>query len=195
VLSGSSLVANGLNRAAVMVIKLAATIHARYLGHPARTDLHDEAIPCSRPRSRRYRRRPRPNAAVPALTAAPAIAPAAPAEKGDDSDWVRVEHVATRRGAVDTVSNDRGQMPIRNAKGEVEGRIFFMGYRRTDLPPGTKRPVTFAFNGGTGSASLWLHLGFLGPKRVKLLPEGFYASAALRVWCRTTRACFRKRTS
>ena len=35
-----------------------------------------------------------------------------------------------------------------------------------DAPPGTNRPVTFAFNGGPGSSSVWLHLGLLGPRRV-----------------------------
>src|SRR5688572_22377247 len=35
-----------------------------------------------------------------------------------------------------------------------------------DAPRGTNRPVTFAFNGGPGSSSIWLHLGLLGPRRV-----------------------------
>src|SRR6478672_9255739 len=35
-----------------------------------------------------------------------------------------------------------------------------------DAPAGTTRPVTFAFNGGPGSSSVWLHLGLLGPRRV-----------------------------
>lgn len=52
--------------------------------------------------------------------------------------------------------------------------MFFTSYQRTDLPEGTKRPVTFVFNGGPGSASVWLHLGLVGPKRVKLgTAEGF----------------------
>src|SRR6202012_776090 len=34
------------------------------------------------------------------------------------------------------------------------------------------RPVTFSFNGGPGSASVWLHLGALGPRRVKMNPDG-----------------------
>ena len=35
------------------------------------------------------------------------------------------------------------------------------------------RPVTFAFNGGPGSSSVWLHMGGLGPRRVDMGPEGF----------------------
>ncbi len=63
-------------------------------------------------------------------------------------------------------------MPIRNAQtGETEAKIFYMAYT-LDNPP-AKRPLMFSFNGGPGSASVWLHLGALGPKRVKMLDNGF----------------------
>src|SRR3954469_13673587 len=39
-----------------------------------------------------------------------------------------------------------------------------------DLPG--KRPLTFSFNGGPGSSSVWLHLGAIGPRRVRMLEEG-----------------------
>jgi carboxypeptidase C (cathepsin A) len=64
-----------------------------------------------------------------------------------------------------------GFMPIKNERtGETEARIFFMAYT-LDNPP-AKRPLMFSFNGGPGSASVWLHLGALGPKRVKMLDDG-----------------------
>ena len=45
--------------------------------------------------------------------------------------------------------------------------VFFIAYTRDDVQdPGT-RPITFSFNGGPGSSSVWLHLGVLGPRRVK----------------------------
>src|SRR5262249_53290660 len=59
-----------------------------------------------------------------------------------------------------------GLMPIRDDKGEVEARIFFMAYAREDAGPVEARPLLFSFNGGPGSASVWLHLGALGPRRV-----------------------------
>lgn len=64
-----------------------------------------------------------------------------------------------------------GYMPIRSEdSGEVEANIFFMAYT---LDAATaKRPLMFSFNGGPGSASIWLHLGAIGPKRVKMLPDG-----------------------
>ena len=50
--------------------------------------------------------------------------------------------------------------------------IFFMAYTKDGVKDAAKRPLTFSFNGGPGSSSVWLHLGVLGPKRVKLDDEG-----------------------
>ncbi len=51
--------------------------------------------------------------------------------------------------------------------GKPKARIFFIAYTREDANTAA-RPITFAFNGGPGAASVWLHLGELGPRRVKL---------------------------
>jgi len=67
-----------------------------------------------------------------------------------------------------------GRLPIRNADGEVEAHMFFMAYTVDPSGPGAnRRPLMFSFNGGPGSSSVWLHLGALGPKRVKMQPEGY----------------------
>ena len=50
--------------------------------------------------------------------------------------------------------------------------IFFIAYTKDKVKDAAKRPLTFSFNGGPGSSSVWLHLGILGPKRVKLDSEG-----------------------
>lgn len=64
-----------------------------------------------------------------------------------------------------------GFMPIINQQtGETEAKIFYMAYT-LDNPP-AKRPLMFSFNGGPGSASVWLHMGALGPRRVKMLDDG-----------------------
>jgi len=57
--------------------------------------------------------------------------------------------------------------PAQPEAGKPKARIFFIAYTREDGDAG-KRPITFAFNGGPGAASVWLHLGELGPRRVKL---------------------------
>ncbi len=63
-------------------------------------------------------------------------------------------------------------------EGESEGEkpratIFFVAYTRDGEQDRQKRPLTFSFNGGPGSSSVWLHLGLLGPRRVLLDDEGF----------------------
>jgi carboxypeptidase C (cathepsin A) len=52
--------------------------------------------------------------------------------------------------------------------------IFFTAYTRVDIDDDAraKRPITFSFNGGPGSSSVWLHLGVLGPKRVAMGDAG-----------------------
>src|SRR5437764_1162294 len=65
-----------------------------------------------------------------------------------------------------------GMMPIKNRDGETEARIFFMAYTLDDVGNRAHRPLTFSFNGGPGSASVWLHLGAIGPRRVPMNPDG-----------------------
>ena len=62
-------------------------------------------------------------------------------------------------------------------KNQYEGEkpraeIFFVAYTLDGVDDPTKRPITFAFNGGPGSASIWIHMGLLGPKRVLLNDDG-----------------------
>jgi len=64
-----------------------------------------------------------------------------------------------------------------DAAGESEGEkarasVFFVAYTRDDVDEKARRPLTFSFNGGPGSSSVWLHLGLLGPRRVELDEAG-----------------------
>lgn len=65
-----------------------------------------------------------------------------------------------------------GMMPIKNREGETEARIFFMAYTLDGVGDRSQRPLTFSFNGGPGSASVWLHMGAIGPRRVPMNPDG-----------------------
>src|SRR5437588_11096150 len=65
-----------------------------------------------------------------------------------------------------------GMMPIKNRDGETEARIFFMAYTLDGVSDRSTRALTFSFNGGPGSASVWLHLGCIGPRRVPMNPDG-----------------------
>lgn len=71
-----------------------------------------------------------------------------------------------------------GYLPIRNAMtGETEARLFYMAYTLDGAADPAKRPLMFSFNGGPGSASVWLHLGALGPRRAKMLDNGLMPPA------------------
>ena len=63
-------------------------------------------------------------------------------------------------------------MPIKNRDGETEARMFFTAYTLDDAGNRARRPLTICFNGGPGSASVWLHMGAIGPKRVRMNPDG-----------------------
>ncbi len=73
-----------------------------------------------------------------------------------------------------------GRLPIKRADGKTEAQMFFVAYT-LDGQQASKRPLTFAFNGGPGSSSIWLHMGALGPKRVVLQPDGFMPPAPYRL--------------
>ncbi|TWT95197.1 Serine carboxypeptidase [Botrimarina colliarenosi] len=67
-----------------------------------------------------------------------------------------------------------GKLPQKHDGGDAKAEIFFVAYTRGGLGDDGQaeadpdRPVTFCFNGGPGASSVWLHLGMLGPKRVRL---------------------------
>src|SRR6185369_16246577 len=65
-----------------------------------------------------------------------------------------------------------GTLPLISAGGETEAHVFFMAYTAEKAGPAGQRPLIFAFNGGPGSSSVWLHLGAAGPKRVEMLDNG-----------------------
>ncbi len=56
-----------------------------------------------------------------------------------------------------------GSLPMLNAKGEHKADIFYIAYVLDTGKPAADRPITFAFNGGPGAASAYLHLGALAP--------------------------------
>lgn len=63
-----------------------------------------------------------------------------------------------------------GDTVLRDMQGHARASIFSFSYLRTDVPT-EGRPVMFIFNGGPGSASLWIHMGAIGPRRVVLDQE------------------------
>lgn len=66
-----------------------------------------------------------------------------------------------------------GEMVINKPDEKPGAYVCYVAYTRDGIKDKTKRPLTFAFNGGPGSSSVWLHLGGLGPRRVALSDEGY----------------------
>lgn len=64
-----------------------------------------------------------------------------------------------------------GYLDLKDDTGKLIAKVFFVYYKK-DGEDVSKRPVTFTFNGGPGSSSVWLHMGAIGPKRVLLKDDG-----------------------
>jgi len=66
-----------------------------------------------------------------------------------------------------------GTYLLREDGGKPLASIFYMAYMKDDVEDYTERPLLFSFNGGPGTASVWLHMGVLGPRRVVADMDGF----------------------
>src|SRR5215831_9799930 len=65
-----------------------------------------------------------------------------------------------------------GYLAMKDEEGKLKANVFFVAYTKDGVSDVGRRPITFAFNGGPGSSSVWLHLGALGPRRVQMTEEG-----------------------
>ncbi|HTB86085.1 MAG TPA: hypothetical protein VK742_20735 [Candidatus Sulfotelmatobacter sp.] len=114
-------------------------------------------------------------AAEPAPTNSPAAATNAfSAAKIPDAahEPVRVTNTVTIAGQRVTYVAETGMLPVLKIDGVSRASIFYVAYTRQGVTNSAARPVTFCFNGGPGSASVWLHLGALGPRRAKMNEDG-----------------------
>lgn len=110
--------------------------------------------------------------ATPAAQAADAPKPAPPSATQTETPPVVTKHSIRVGSRTLNYTVTAGFMPIKNREGELEARIFFQAYTLDSAINQKNRPLMFSFNGGPGSASVWLHLGALGPKRVRMQDDG-----------------------
>ncbi len=89
---------------------------------------------------------------------------------------VVTHHQITVDGKLLKYTATAGRLPIKRGDGKIEAEMFYVAYT-LDGQDAAKRPLTFAYNGGPGSSSIWLHMGALGPRRVVLQPDGFMPPA------------------
>ena len=80
---------------------------------------------------------------------------------------VITNHQVTVDGKAISYKATTGYMPMRDKDEKLIAKIFYVAYTATNSDSKEKRPVTFVFNGGPGSASIWLHMGAISPVRVK----------------------------
>ena len=101
------------------------------------------------------------------------VAGPGPAVGGDvDETPVVTHHSIELNGKTLNYTATAGQMPLKDPAGETEAHIFYVAYTLDGVSDTAKRPLSFCFNGGPGSASLWVHIGAMGPRSPKLLPNG-----------------------
>jgi carboxypeptidase C (cathepsin A) len=75
-------------------------------------------------------------------------------------------HRLTIAGSTIDYTATAGTLILRNAEDKPIASIGYIAYTQTDVRDPGRRPLTFAFNGGPGSSSMWLHMGALGPRRI-----------------------------
>src|SRR5262249_13139133 len=118
----------------------------------------------------------RPQAAAPPTTAQPEegrggapstreVATAAEEKISQTSHTLRIGGREIRYTAT------TGTLPIRLDNGRIAARMFFVAYTQ-DGEDAASRPISFLYNGGPGSPSVYLHLGSFGPRRVRMGDEG-----------------------
>ena len=60
-----------------------------------------------------------------------------------------------------------GTITLRNTKDQIAARMFYVAYTKDGADP-VHRPVTFFYNGGPGSSTIWLHMGSFSPRRIRV---------------------------
>ena len=86
---------------------------------------------------------------------------------------VTKNHSTQIKGVTINYQAQTGTQPVWNKEGKPIATLFYTYYRRTNIKNGSQRPLIFSFNGGPGSASVWMHLAYTGPKILKIDNEGY----------------------
>src|SRR5215470_18162188 len=121
---------------------------------------------------RRSQRQPESQSPAPTTSQPAKTPPATESKKEAETAPIVTHHELHVGGKTLHYTATAGMMPMKNSEsGEVEAHMFYMAYTLDGQSP-EHRPLTFSFNGGPGSASVWLHLGAIGPKRVRMQPNG-----------------------
>ncbi|MGH9437527.1 MAG: S10 family peptidase [Terriglobia bacterium] len=98
--------------------------------------------------------------------------PANKTKEAAEEKPIVTHHQITVHGRALKYTATAGLMPIRDDEGKLQAHMFYVAYTLDTSDSTATRPLTFCFNGGPGSSSVWLQLGAIGPRKVVLEPDG-----------------------
>jgi carboxypeptidase C (cathepsin A) len=108
-----------------------------------------------------------------------ATAPAAAPELKESTSTTR--HTIDIGGQRIAYTATAGTIVLRDDKQKPEASVFYVSYTRDDVTDRAKRPMFYSFNGGPGTASVWMHMGFTGPRKVVYDDEGMMPAPPFRL--------------
>ena len=86
---------------------------------------------------------------------------------------ITTKHTVTVKNKLIPYSATAGTQPVWDKDGEVIASLFYTYYKRSDIKNDAPRPLLISFNGGPGSASVWMHVAYTGPRILKIDSEGY----------------------
>ena len=113
---------------------------------------------------------------------APAAAPPATTPAADVKETTSVtKHTMDVGGQRVPYTATAGTIVLRDDKDKPEASVFYVAYTRDDVTDRSRRPMFYSFNGGPGTASVWMHMGFTGPRKVVYDDEGMMPAPPFRL--------------
>ena len=85
---------------------------------------------------------------------------------------VKTSHNTTVKGQNFSYTAETGMQPVWNKNGDPMASLFYTYYTRDNIKNREKRPLIISFNGGPGSASVWMHIAYTGPRILNIDEEG-----------------------
>jgi carboxypeptidase C (cathepsin A) len=86
---------------------------------------------------------------------------------------VVTNHTTTIKGQKVPFAATTGTMPVWDEEGKAIAGLFYTYYERSDVKDRAVRPLVISFNGGPGSASVWMHIAYTGPHLLNIDDEGY----------------------
>jgi carboxypeptidase C (cathepsin A) len=99
--------------------------------------------------------------------------PAASSRTLNPDQFVITENTVTVKGTKIPYRTTTGTMPVWDDDGKVIAGLFYTFYERSDVKDKASRPLVISFNGGPGSASVWMHIAYTGPRLLNIDDEGY----------------------